>query len=168
MLNRMRALLSPTSLLSTTSCAGVALLMSVLCRGHAAKGAVPVTFLLALIPVTLIAGRMGGLVVALVASFIFAASLFEPYGSLAIHSAVDRIELLCFGLAAAGMVHFSPNPEGLAKTAPRRGSGSVPFLLFSESEGTTKTLESLETWIAIVGYAVSSMAIITLLLYMWS
>ena len=65
--------------------------MSILGRGHAVEGAVPVTFLLALVPVTFIAGRMSSLVVAMVASFIFAVCLFEPYGSLAIRSAMDQV-----------------------------------------------------------------------------
>lgn len=158
MLSRMRAFLSPASLLTTVLCAGLALVMSMLCRGHAVKAAVPVTFLLALVPAAHIAGRMASLVVAIVASFIFAACLFEPYGSLAIHSAVDRLELLCFGLAAIGMVHFSP--------VPRRCSGDAGFSTFSESRGTINTSD-LETWIAIVGYAVGLMAIVTLLLHMW-
>lgn len=167
MCGRMRGLLSPKFLLVTVLCTGIAFGMSMFCRGHAVGGAVPVAFLLALVTVTFIAGRMASLVVVLVASFIFAVCLFEPYGSLAIHSAVDRIELLCFVVAAIGMVRFSPNPEGVAKATPRRDSGHIPFLSFSGSRGSIQTSESLQTWIAVVGYAVGLMAVITLLLYMW-
>jgi hypothetical protein len=158
MLSRMRALLSPTSPLTTVLCAGVALVMSMLSRDHAVKAAVPVTFLLALVPAAHIAGRKTSLVVAIVASFMFATCLFEPYGSLAIRSAVDRLELLCFGLAAIGMVYFSP--------IPRRCSDPAALSSSSESGGTIKTSD-LETWIAIVGYAVGLTAIVTLLLNMW-
>jgi len=75
MLSRMRALLNPTSLLTTVLCAGMALVMSMLGRGHAVGGAVPVIFLLAYVPTTLLAGRMASIVAAMVASFIFAAYL---------------------------------------------------------------------------------------------
>jgi K+-sensing histidine kinase KdpD len=132
-------------------CAGMAFALSMLSRDYAVRAAVPLTFLLTLVPVSLIAGRMTSVVVALVTSFIFAAYLFKPYGSLAISSVVERIELVCFGLAAIGVAYFSPGPEGLAKTT-----------------GTTKTSDLLETWIAIVGYAVVFTAIVTLLLHMWN
>jgi len=146
-----RTLLSPKFLIVNVLCAGVAFVMSMLCRDYVVKAAVPVIFLLALIPVALIVGRMASLVVAIVVSFIFAMCLFKPYGSLAISSMVDRIELLCFGLVAVGIVHFSPRPQGLAKTA-----------------STIKTSDPLESWIAIVGYAVVFTAIVTLLLHMWN
>jgi K+-sensing histidine kinase KdpD len=158
MLSRMRALLGPTSLLTIVLCAGVALVMSALYRDHAVKAAVPVIFLLALVPAAHIAGRMASLVVTIVAGFIFAACLFEPYGSLAIRSAVDQLELLCVGFAAIGMVYFSPTP--------RKSSGDAALSSFSGNRGTIKTSD-LETWIAIVGYAVGLMAIVTLLLSMW-
>ena len=150
-MSRFRSLLSPKFLIVTVLYVGVAFIMSMLCRDSAVKAALPVIFLLALVPVVLIFGRMASLVVAIVASFIFATFLFEPYGTLAISSAVDRIELLCFGLAAMAIVHFSPQPEGLTKTA-----------------SAMKTLASLENWIAIVGYVVVFTAIVTLLLYMWN
>lgn len=158
MLSRMRAHLNPTSLITTVLCAGVALVMSMLGRGHAVGGAVPVIFLLAYVPTTLLAGRIASIVAAMVASFIFAAYLFEPYGSLAIRSAVDRLELLCFGLASIGMVCFSPTP--------RRCSGRATVSSFSESSGIIKSSD-LEAWIAIVGYAVGLTAIVTLLINMW-
>jgi hypothetical protein len=120
------------------------------------KAAVPVAFLLALAVVALIAGRKPSFVVAIVAGFIFAVYLFEPYGSLAIRSAVDRLELLVFALAATGVVYFSPGPKVLTKAA----------LLPSTFEGrsTVKSLDRLETWIAVVGYAVVLTAMVTLLL----
>jgi K+-sensing histidine kinase KdpD len=158
MLRRILVLLNPTSLLTTVLCGGLALGMSMLCRGHAVGGAVPVIFLLALVPVTVIAGRMASLLAAIVASFIFAVFLFEPYGSLAIRSAVDRLELLCFGLAAIGMLYFSPSTR-------RHSTGSV-FSPFSEGSATMETSD-LETWIAIVVNAVGLMAIISMLLYLW-
>lgn len=167
MLSGMRKLLSPGFLLVTVLCSGVAFAMCMLCRDNAVKAAVPVTFLLALVPVAYLVGRMASLFVAIVAGFIFAVCLFEPYGSLAIRSAVDRMELLCFGVAAIVVVHFSPSQEALAKTALRRYSGREPLSSLSESGGTLVTSDPLETWIAVVGYAVAFMAIVTLLLYIW-
>ena len=107
-------------------------------------------FLLALASVVLKAGRMAGLTVAIVVSFIFEVYLFEPYGSLAIRSAVDQIELSCFAAAAIGVVHFAPSSA-----------------LFESRTGISKASERLENWFAIVGYAVIYTAIITLLLFLW-
>jgi K+-sensing histidine kinase KdpD len=150
-------------LLVTLPCAGMALVLSMVCRDHALKAAVPVVFLLTLVPATQICGRVASLVVAIVAAFIFAAYLFEPYGSLTIHRVVDQIELLCFGIAAIGVVRFSPSAEALLKTAPQPSDGNSPL---SSSSGARANL--LESWIALMGYAIVLMAIVTLLLYMWN
>jgi hypothetical protein len=48
------------------------------------------------------------LLVAIIAGFIFAAFLFEPYGSLAIRSATDRLELFGFAILALAVIRFSP------------------------------------------------------------
>ena len=162
-MSRLQRLLSLRFLLVTLLCAGVAFVLSIVCRGHALKAAVPVVFLLVLIPATQLSGRMASLVVAIVAGFIFATYLFEPYGSLVIRSAVDQIELLCFGFAAMGVIRFSPSAEGLLKTAPQRSSGGTTSS--SSSDGRADLLES---WIALMGYALVLMAIVTLLLYMWN
>ena len=158
--SRMRTLLSPALLLSTLLSVGTAFVLSILCRDYAVKAAVPVTFLLALAAVALVAGRKASLVVAIVAGFIFAVYLFEPYGSLAVRSAVDRLDLLVFALAATGVVYFSPGPEGLTKTPS--------FLLTFEDGASIKSSDRLETWIAVVGYAVVLTAIVTLLLNVWN
>jgi hypothetical protein len=153
----MRSLLNPGSLVAAALCVlgvGVAFVLSILCRHHAVKAAVPVAFLLTLAVVALIAGRKPSFVVALVAGFIFAVYLFEPYGSLMIRSAADRLELLVFALAATGVVYFSPGPDVLTKAA------SLP----STFAGRSKSSDRLETWIAVVGYAVVLTAMVTLLL----
>ena len=125
--------------------------MAMFCRDHAVKAAVPVIFLLALVPALLIAGRMASLLVALMASFIFAAFLFEPYGSVAIRSSADQIELVCFLLAAVGVVCFSP---GAALSGGR--------------DRVIRPSDRIEGWIAPVGYAVVLTAIVTMLLQMWT
>jgi len=129
----------------------LAFAMSLLCRNLAVKPAVPVAFLLALVPAFLIAGRLASLLAAAIAIVIFAVYLFEPYGSLVIRSGVDRIELFFFALAALGLVRFCP--------------GSA---LFHTKDGTARPSEQLEGWIAAAGYAVVFAALITLLLQMWN
>jgi hypothetical protein len=131
----------------------VAFAMSMVCRDYAVKAAVPLVFLLALVPAAHISGRMAGLACAIIASFIFSVWLFEPYGSVVIRSTVDRIELLCFGLAALGVFCFSPDPT---KTA----TGNVPV--------SFDCRVNLEAWIVTVGYVIVPMALVTLLLYMWN
>jgi K+-sensing histidine kinase KdpD len=63
-------------------CAGVAFLVSMLFRDYAVKSAVPVVFLVALVPVAYLSGRMASLVVAMVASWIFAVYLLSPTEAL--------------------------------------------------------------------------------------
>ena len=138
-------------LLLAALCAGGALALSVLFRGYALKAAVPAVFLLVLVPAIAEGGRMGGLVVAAAASVIFAMYLFEPYGSLAVRSAVDQTELSFFGLAAVVVICFSPRAVALRS-----------------SDGTVNMSEPLKTWIAVVGYAVVFTALINFLLFVWS
>jgi len=166
MSSQIRALLRPGSLLTTAVCAAAAFAVSVLSHGHAVKSAVPVTFLLALAPIALIAGRTVGLAVSLVATLIFAAYLYAPYGSLAIHSAVDRVELFCFALAAVAVVYFSPGPNRLANPPKFSGHGSSSTM--SESGNIVDVADPLETWIAVVGYVVVFSVIVTLLLSVWN
>lgn len=87
--SRMSALLNSRFILTTALFSALAFAITLLCRDHDVKPAVPVAFLLALVPVFLIAGRMASLLVAIIASLIFAAFLYEPYGSLAIHNGVE-------------------------------------------------------------------------------
>jgi len=147
----------------------VAFAMSMLGRASGIKAAVPVTLLLALVPVALIVGRMASLLVTIVVSLVFAEWLFEPYGSLVIRSAADRIELLSFGLAAIAVVYYSPSSGGVwQKRHHGYVSGRAPLSSSFESRSTIKTSDPIETWVAIVGYAVVFMALVTLLLSMWN
>jgi K+-sensing histidine kinase KdpD len=167
MWSEFRAFFRPRSLLTTALSAAIAFAMCLLCRDHAVKAAVPVTFLLALIPAVLIGGRMASLAVAILSSFIFAVWLFEPYGSLAVHDAVDQLELVCFGVAAIGVVHFSPGPDRLAGDPTLKRSSTLLLPSFNKL-ATWRASEPLETWIAVVGYAVVLTAIVTLLLNLWN
>ena len=140
--------------LSLILCAVFALTLTFLFREYPVKRAVPVIFALLLVLVTHFFGRVAGLLCAFVGGLIFAVFLFEPYGSLMIRSAADRLELLVFALAATGVVYFSPGPDVLTKAA------SLP----STFAGRSKSSDRLETWIAVVGYAVVLTAMVTLLL----
>src|SRR6516164_1622366 len=150
MLSRIRKVSSPKPLFTIMVSVGLAFVLCLLCRDHALKAAVPVTFLLGLAAVRLLGGRMTGFVVATAAGLIFATFLFEPYGTLAIHSGVDRAELLSFGLASFVVVYFSPGP-----------------VAFDNTDGITTPSDRLESWIAVAGYAVVFTALVTLLLQIW-
>lgn len=163
MLSRARAFFHPKSLLAIVICAGAAFASSVLSRHFSGRAVVPLAFLLVLVGVALIAGRIAGLAAAMVASFIFAAYLFEPYGSLFIRNGVEQIELLCFALAAAGVLAFFPGRESL----PMAGSGRIRRSA-SPEEGAPRIHDPLETWIAVAGYAVVLATLATLLLYVWN
>ena len=141
----------------TVLAAGLALGMSVGFRNSLLEPAVPVVFLLALIPSIHISGRLVTVVVVIVASCIFATYLFRPYGNLAVNSVVDRIELSCFGLTSMGVVLFSPRATRLAKP-------DLDCRLCS-SFGCEQAY--FESWIALMGYTIVFMAVVTLLLYIW-
>ena len=91
-------------------CSALALALSLFFRGAAAKRAVPAIFLLALVAVAYLFGRLASLLAAIAAVLIFAVFLFEPYGSLAVDKATDRVELRCFAAFALVMIYFLRKP----------------------------------------------------------
>ena len=135
----MRRLVSPTSLLVTVLCTVVAFGMSVLYRDYAVKAAVPLIFLIALVPVVHLSGPMASVLVVIMEGFIFAACLFEPYGSLAIRGAADRIEMLVFGVAALGVIHFSPKVGESRAFEPRRWRAPSVSVRFRPKDQTRQT-----------------------------
>ena len=72
------------SVLVVLLCGGLALALSFLFRGGSVKPAAPAIFLLIIISVAHFWDRLAGLFVAVVGGLVFAAFLFEPYGSLAV------------------------------------------------------------------------------------
>jgi K+-sensing histidine kinase KdpD len=108
--------------LAVLACAALALALSLFFRGYGLRSAVPVMFLLVIITVAHLFNRLAGLVVATIACLVFASVLFEPYGSLAIYDATDRLVLSCFVLAALAVVFLSPKSNGnkLARAWLRR------------------------------------------------
>jgi len=88
-------------------CGGLALALSFFFRGGPLKPAAPAVFLLLIIPVGHLWGRLASLLVAMVGGLVFATFLFDSYGSLAVSNAADRIVLLSFALSAVAVVCLS-------------------------------------------------------------
>jgi K+-sensing histidine kinase KdpD len=94
--------------LAILACATLATLLSVFFRGYGLRVAVPVMFLLVVIAVAQLVNRLATVLIAGCACLIFALVLFEPYGSLAIQNAADRMALLGFALCAVAAIVLSP------------------------------------------------------------
>jgi K+-sensing histidine kinase KdpD len=99
-------------LLAVALCGGLALGLSLFFRDSAVKPAVPAIFVLVIISVAHFWGRLASLLVAVVGGFVFAAFLFEPYGSLAVTDAADRLVLFWFVVCAIVAVRLSTRPPG--------------------------------------------------------
>ena len=106
------------SVLVILLCGGLALALSFFFRGGPLKPAAPAIFLLMIILVAHFWGRLASLFAAVVGGLVFAAFLFEPYGSLAVCNAADRIVLLLFALSAIAVVCLSRNSD----TRPKKTS----------------------------------------------
>jgi K+-sensing histidine kinase KdpD len=98
-------------LLVIVLCGGLALGLSVFFRNGAMKPAAPAIFVLVIISVAHFCGRFASLLVGIVGCLVFAAFLFEPYGSLAVYNAADRLVLLWFALCAIAAVCLSTKPD---------------------------------------------------------
>lgn len=98
-------------LLVVVLCGGLALGLSLFFRDGAVKPAVPAIFVLLIVSVAHFCGRLVSLLVAIVGGLVFAAFLFEPYGSLAVSNAADRLVLFWFALCAVVAVYLSTKPD---------------------------------------------------------
>jgi len=96
-------------------CGGLALALSFSFREGSVRPAALAIFLLLIISVGHFWGRLASLLVALSGGLVFAAFLFEPYGSLAVCNAADRIALLSFLLSAVAVVCLSRNSNSSLK-----------------------------------------------------
>jgi len=96
-------------------CGGMALALSHFFRGGSLKPAAPAMFLLLVISVGHFWGRLVSLLVAMVGGLVFAAFLFEPYGTFAIGNAADRIVLMLFAVSAVAVVCLSRSANGKRK-----------------------------------------------------
>lgn len=111
MSSRIRRRSGSTSLLVIVLCGGLAFALSLFFRDRALKPAAPAIFLLVVILVAHFFGRLASLLVTVAGSLVFAAFLFEPYGSLAMCNATDRIILSLFALCAIVAVLLSKKPD---------------------------------------------------------
>jgi len=90
---------------------GLALGLSLFFRDSAVKPAVPAIFVLVIISVAHFCGRLVSLSVAILAGLVFAEFLLEPYGSLAVSDAADRLVLFWFAVCAIVAVCLSTKPD---------------------------------------------------------
>ena len=95
------------ALLVILVCGGLALALSFYFRESSVKPAAPAVFLLLIISVAHLWGRLASLFVALVGGLVFAAFLFEPHGSFVVRNTADRIVLLLFALSAIAVACLS-------------------------------------------------------------
>ena len=110
----------------------------------------PAIFVVVLVLIAQLAGRMASLLTALVGGLIFAVHLFEPYGNLAVRSAADRMILYCFALVALVLAYLFPQ----AKRNQQMPSGVAALI------------ERNELWIAL-GIAVLSLLTGVLVLFLF-
>ena len=94
---------------------GMALALSFFLRGGSLKPAAPAIFLLLIISVGHFWGRLVSLLVAMVGGLVFAAFLFEPYGSLTAGNAADRIVMMLFAVSAVAVVCLSSSANSKRK-----------------------------------------------------
>jgi K+-sensing histidine kinase KdpD len=83
--------------------AGLAALLCFLVGDIRSRWAVPVLFLLALIPIAELLGKTAGIFGSAAASFVFAVLLFPPLGSPAVQDVTDRVALISFQVIAIGV-----------------------------------------------------------------
>lgn len=102
--------LKPSDWLAILACAALATILSLFFRGYELRFAVPVMFLLVIITLAQLLNRLATILIAGLACMIFALVLFEPYGSLAIQNAADRLALSVFALSAFAAISLSPQP----------------------------------------------------------
>jgi len=96
------------SLVVIILCGGLALDLSLFFRDSSVK---PAIFVLAIISVAHFCSRLASLLVAIVGSLVFAAFLFEPYGSFAVSNAADRLVLFWFALCSIVVACLSTKPD---------------------------------------------------------
>ena len=91
-------------LLGVVACAGTAALLCVFLREEGdIKRVAPVICLQVVIAMSLLVGRLAGMIGSIVASLTFALFLFPPYGSLAIESPAERVILTSFQFISLGV-----------------------------------------------------------------
>lgn len=130
----------------------LAFALAIVLRDYPLKRAVPAIFVLVLILIAYFAGRLASLLAAFVGGVIFAVYLFEPYGSIAVASAADRIVLCSFAVLALVLTWMSPQAN-----RNRRVLSGVEALI-----------ERNEVWIALGTALLSLLAGIVTLFFLFN
>lgn len=89
----------------------LAFALAIVLRDYPVKRAVPAIFVLVLILIAYFAGRLASLLAAFIGGVIFAVYLFEPYGSISVASAADRIVLCSFAVVGSVLAWMSPQAK---------------------------------------------------------
>jgi len=88
------------SLVGVAVYAGFAGIFSYFLRDDQIRSVIPWVFLLLVIPITHLCGRLSAVSGATLATLIFAFFLFPPLGSPVVHDTADRITLISFQVGA--------------------------------------------------------------------
>jgi len=101
---------NPKALMGVVVYAVLAGVFSYFLHGEQIRSVIPWLFLLLVIPITHLCGRLSAVLGATVATLIFAFFLFPPFGSPAVQDTTDRIILASFQLGALVVAYLcSPN-----------------------------------------------------------
>ncbi|HTP68090.1 MAG TPA: DUF4118 domain-containing protein [Dongiaceae bacterium] len=113
-----RGRLTNADLLAVLTCGGLATFLALFFRGYGLRLAVPVMFVLVIITVAQLFNRLATILIAAGACLIFALVLFEPYGTLLVENAADRLALIGFAVCALAAILCSPKPARQKATRP--------------------------------------------------
>lgn len=98
----------PRSLLGSVFCGGLACLLTYLLRDDpASRLAVPLLFMLVVIPTAHVCGALSATVGTVLASLTFAAFLFPPLGNLRVRDRFEQLILVLFQLGSICAAYLS-------------------------------------------------------------
>lgn len=108
------------SLVGVAVYAGLASLFSYFLRDDQIRSAIPWLFLLPVIPVTHLCGRLAALLGTTLSTVIFAVFLFPPFGSPVVQDATDLITLVSFQIGAIVVAFLCSPTSSMGKQAKSR------------------------------------------------
>lgn len=95
----------------TALCGILAIAISLLGQSKPGKSALPIWFLAAVMVIVFRFGSMAGVLGTILSGIIFAVCLFDPLGSLAVHDAVQKNNLMWMVLAGLMLSIFGRPPR---------------------------------------------------------
>jgi K+-sensing histidine kinase KdpD len=108
------------SLMGVVVNAGLAGIFSYFLRGDQIRSVIPWLFLLLVIPITHLCGRLSAVSGATLATLIFAFFLFPPLGTLVVHDTGDRITLISFQVGAIVVAYLCSPGLSVRRQAKNR------------------------------------------------